>query len=436
MSGLARLMKARGHIVTGSDRDASHTTDHLAAEGIGIAIGQNAENPRGADLAVYTAAIMPDNPELLACGELGIPAMERAAFLGELSAEYEKCIAVCGTHGKTTTTSMLAQVLVDARLNPTVHIGGEIPAWGSNVRTGSHELFVTEADEFRASFLKLKPTLAIFLNIEEDHLDFYRDIEHIVETFRAFQRNIRKGGLAVLCADSPYALSLRDSAPCRCVTYGLNGGADYAAADLAHDENGCFSFTALHVDSPIGQIRLSVPGRHIAVNALGVLAAACEMGIEPARAVASLAAFAGVHRRFEHTGDVQGVRLYHDYGHNPAEYRTVIPIAAIMPHRKLYVVVQPHTYSRAKRLFHQFPTAFEGADEVLVTDIYAAREKDPGDIHATMLVEAMRKNGVPAIYCPGFEDCKAYLMGHWQDGDIVLTLGCGNINLLNELLAD
>ena len=434
MSGLARLMLHRGHSVTGSDRDASHTTAHLMEEGIPVAIGQNAENPRGADLAIYTAAIAQDNPELLACKELGIPTIERAEFLGVLSREYEQCIAVCGTHGKTTVTSMLAQALVDAPLNPTVHIGGEIPAWGSNVRVGGADLFVTEACEFRASFLHLHPTVALVLNIEEDHLDYYRDIGHIVDTFREFQRNIRPGGLTVLCADSEHARGLLEAAPCKCVTYALDAPADYTAKDLTHDAMGCFSFTALRDGQELGVVRLSVPGRHNAQNALGVLAAACALGVSPQNAIASLAGFSGVHRRFEHTGDVRGVHLYHDYGHNPAEYRSVVPITAMLPHGKLFVVVQPHTYSRVKGLFDDFLSAFDGADEVLVTDIYAAREKDPGDIHSTMLVDAMKKAGVPAVYTPTFEDCKEYLYDHWKPGDIVLTLGCGNINLLNEML--
>lgn len=434
MSGLARLMLARGYKVTGSDRDASHTTDSLIAEGIPVAIGHRPENVSGADLVVYTAAVPPDNPELAACGPLNIPAVERAAFLGDLSREYARCVAVSGTHGKTTVTSMLAQTLVGAGLNPTVHIGGEIPEWGSNVRVGGRDLFVTEACEFRAAFLHLEPTVALVLNVEEDHLDYYRDLDHIVDTFREFLRRVRPGGAAILCADSPAALRLAADAPCRCVTYGLDNPADFTAEHLRQDAAGCFSFDALRDGEPLGRVELSVPGRHNALNALAVLAAACELCVEPGRAVEALRGFSGVHRRFEHTGDSQGVRLYHDYGHNPAEYRTVVPVAAMLPHGRLYVVVQPHTYSRVKGLFDGFLTAFDGADEVLVTDIYAAREKDPGDIHATMLVDAMRAAGVPAVYTPTFEDCKTYLHGHWQSGDIVLTLGCGNINLLNEML--
>lgn len=434
MSGLARLMLWRGYRVTGSDRDGSHTVDKLIAEGIPTVVGHRAENVEGADLMVYTSALAPDNPELIACREKGIPTMERQVFLGEISSEYEKSVAICGTHGKTTTTSMLAQALIDAKADPTVHIGGELLSIGSNVRTGSHELFVTEADEFRANFLHLKPTLALFLNIDEDHMEFYRDIGHIIDTFRTFQDRIQPGGVAVLCGDDKNTLGLLKDAPCRCVTYGLDGDWDYSAKELSHDSEGRYAFTAYRNGHELGRISLRVVGIHNARNALGALASACELGIDPEAVIRSLNAFSGVHRRFELTGEVQGVRLYHDYGHNPAEYRTVVPIAAMLPHRRLYVVLQPHTYSRVKRLFDQFITAFDGADEVLVTDIYAAREKDPGDIHSTMLIDAMHKAGVPAVYTPTFEDCKKYLHENWQPGDIVLTVGCGNINLLNEML--
>lgn len=434
MSGLARLMLWRGYEVSGSDRDNSHTLEKLEDQGVSVTVGHRKENVVGADLVVYTSAISPDNVELMACKSLGIPTIERQIFLGELSSEYEKSIAICGTHGKTSTTSMLAQVLIDTQRDPTVHIGGELLSIGSNVRTGSHSLFVTEADEFRANFLHLNPTMAVFLNIDEDHMEFYRDIDHIIDTFRAFQQKIQPGGLAILFGDDPKVLSLQENAPCRCITYGLDGDWDYCARDIAHDENGCFHFTALRHGKPVGKIALKVVGRHNVANALATLAVACELGVPAQDIIESLNQFGGVHRRFELTGTVDGVRLYHDYGHNPAEYRTVVPIAAMLPHRKLFVVLQPHTYSRVKRLFDQFLTAFDGADEVLVTDIYAAREVDPGDIHSTMLVEAMQKAGVPAVYTPTFEDCKKYLNSNWESGDIVLTVGCGNVNLLNELL--
>lgn len=433
MRGLARLVRGRGYLVTGSDRTASHATEKLMREGIDVVIGHKPENVDGAGLVVYTAAIAWDNPELVRCREAGIPAIERAELLGQLSDEFSRSISVCGTHGKTTTTSMLTTVLVKAGLDPTIHIGGELDLIGGNVRAGKSDLFVTEACEFKASFLTLHPSIALVLNVDADHLDFYKDIEEIEDTFAKFLLQLRPGGYAVLCADNARCYALKDRVPCKCISYGLdNPAADYTAAELSFDEQMHFSFRVLERGSEIGFVRLSVPGRHNALNALGVIACARLLGLSMEEIAPALESFHGAHRRFEHTGDVDGVHLYHDYGHNPEEYRTVIPVAAALPHGKLFVVSQPHTYSRTKALFQDYLTAFAGADEVLVTDIFAAREKDPGDIHSTQLVDALQKQGVNAVYTRDFDGTEAYLRAHWQPGDVMLTLGCGNINLLNE----
>ncbi len=433
MRGLARLVRGRGFSVSGSDRSASHATDRLIREGVPVTIGHDAKNVEGAGLVVYTAAIPADNPELVRCRQLNIPAIERAELLGQLSRGYDRSIAVCGTHGKTTTTSMLATVLLEAGLDPTVHIGGELDLLGGNVREGGRELFLTEACEYKASFLTLYPTLALVLNVAEDHLDFYRDIHHIEDTFAEFLTHLREGGVAVLCADNERALALRDRVSCRCVTYGLdNDQADYTAHDLQVVGDVYYSFTPVEQGRELEPVHLSVPGRLNALNALGVVACARLLGLSGKRIAQALGEFHGVHRRFEHTGDVDGVQLYHDYGHNPEEYRSVIPLAAALPKGRLFVVSQPHTYSRTKALFSGYLSAFTGADEVLVTDIFAAREKDPGDIHSTQLVEALQRLGVNATYTKDFEGTERYLRAHWRPGDIVLTLGCGNINLLNE----
>lgn len=434
MSGLALLLRGAGCVVRGDDRSESHATHKLRQAGIPVTIGHDAQNVRGADLVVYTAAIAPDNVERVACGEWNIPQMERAELLGLLADGHEPSIAVSGTHGKTTLTSMLATALLEAGRDPTIHIGGELDRIGGNVHAGTDGSFLTEACEFKASFLTLHPTLAIVTNVDADHLDFYRDLDEIEDTFAKFLGGMREGGTAVLCADSPRALHLKDRVPVRCVTYGLdNPAADWRAEDLQHDEALCYAFVPVRGEERLPRVALAVPGRHNAENALGATAALHELGFSGEEIARGLAAFAGAHRRFERTGTVQGVALYHDYGHNPAEFATVVPLgkAAAGAHR-LFAVCQPHTYSRTKALFDQYLTCWDGADEVLVTDIYAAREKDPGDIHATMLVKALQEAGVPAVYTPDFDACEAYLRAHWAPGDAVLTLGCGNINLLNE----
>ena len=435
MSGLAELLVGAGYKVRGDDRAESHSTIKLREEGIEVIIGHNAKNVHGADLVIYTAAISEDNPERMECVRLGIPQMVRADLLGQLSEGYKDSISVCGTHGKTTTTAMLSTVLLDAGLDPTIHIGGEIDRIGGSVHAGHGSAFVTEACEFQASFLTLHPTLTILLNIDADHLDFYKDITDIENTFARFLNQITPGGTAVLCGDNARALSMRERISAKVITYGITSDAfTCTAKDISSDEQLHFSFTPVYEGKELPRVRLKVPGKHNIGNALSVVCAAKVLGVSDEKIVLGLNNYAGAHRRFEHTATIEGVKLYHDYGHNPAEFTTVVPLgkAEAGKAHKLFAVCQPHTYSRTKALFNDYLTCFEGADEVLVTDIFAAREKDPGDIHATMLIQAMLEKGVPAVYTPDFDACEKYLREHWKPGDVVLTLGCGNINQLND----
>jgi len=437
MSGLAELLIGQGYRVRGDDRTASYTTDALKKLGVEIIIGHAAENVHGADLVVYTAAIAEDNVERVECVRLGIPQMERAELLGQLSEAYAQSIAICGTHGKTTTTAMLSTVLLDADLDPTIHIGGKMDRIGGSVHAGTGDAFVTEACEFKASFLTLHPTLALVLNIAADHLDFYRDITHIEDTFAEFLNQITPDGCAILCGDNERALNMASRISAEVISYSLdNPDCDYTAKDIVHDDLLCFSFTPVERGNELPRVTLHVPGRHNALNAMGVVAACRKMGLTGERITEGLANFAGAHRRFELTSVIDGVKLYHDYGHNPEEFHSVVPLAdAVAGEHHLFVVCQPHTYSRTKLLFDQYMDCFEGADTVLITDIFAARETDPGDIHSTMLVDALQKHGVPAVYTPDFDACETYLRANWHEGDVVITLGCGNINLLNDQIA-
>ena len=279
MSGLALLLRGAGCVVRGDDRSESHATHKLRQAGIPVTIGHDAQNVRGADLVVYTAAIAPDNVERVACGEWNIPQMERAELLGLLADGHEPSIAVSGTHGKTTLTSMLATALLEAGRDPTIHIGGELDRIGGNVHAGTDGSFLTEACEFKASFLTLHPTLAIVTNVDADHLDFYRDLDEIEDTFAKFLGGMREGGTAVLCADSPRALHLKDRVPVRCVTYGLdNPAADWRAEDLQHDEALRYAFVPVRGEERLPRVALAVPGRHNAENALGAAAALHELG--------------------------------------------------------------------------------------------------------------------------------------------------------------
>lgn len=433
MSGLAQLLLEKGYVVTGSDNLETYTTRHLRDDlHIPVTIGQRAENVHGADLVVYTVAILPDNPERVETARLKLPNIERATLLGQLMEGFSTAIGVCGAHGKTTTTSMLSQLLMECGMDPSIHIGGNLDFIGGSTRIGKSGMFLAEACEFNASFLHLRPTVAVVLNIDADHLDFYRDIDHIQQTFGQFLGLLPPNGAAIGNGDDPRIMELFDALACETLSFGMEHPCDYMPLNLRYDEYGHAQFDLAFRGERLGHVELAVPGAFQVYNALAALACAHHEGADMAVACRAMCEFKGAHRRFELTGVIDGVKMYHDYGHNPTEMRNVLSVAKLQPHNRLWAVMQPHTYSRVKRLFDDYLTCTEAADVTLVTDIYAAREKDPGDIKAEMVVEGMRAHGINAVHTPTFDDTEAYLRAHWQSGDLVLTMGCGNINQLNE----
>ena len=432
MSGLAQMLLEKKYRITGSDNLETYTTKHLHEIGIPVTIGHRAENVHGADLVVYTIAIAEDNPERQEIERLQLPSIERAVLLGQLMEGFEVAIGVCGAHGKTSTTAMLSQVLMETGLDPSIHIGGSLDFIGGSTRIGKSETFLAEACEFNASFLHMMPTVALVLNIDADHLDFYRDIDHIQETFGEFLRLLPKDGTAIGNGDDTRVMELFEALSCRKITFGLGENNDWQPENLQYDAVGKASFNAQYKGKTVGHVSLSVPGFFHVTNALACLACAYLQNADMEKACSAIGHFSGVHRRFEHTSTIEGVKLYHDYGHNPAEMQNILSVAVKQPHNRLWAVMQPHTYSRVKRLFDDYLTCTQTADITLVTDIYAAREKDPGDIKAEQIVEGMRSHGIHAIHTPSFADTEQYLRKHWQEGDLVLTLGCGNINQLNE----
>ena len=432
MSGLAEMLLAEGYQVTGSDRSDGYLLDGLRRKGIRVMVGHRPENVEGADLVAYTAAIPADNPELAACRRLGIPTLERAFLLGQLSEGFSRSVSVCGTHGKTTTTSMLSQMLMACGLDPTIHIGGQLDAIGGSVRVGGSDIFVTEACEFKRSFLQLRPTVAVLLNIDEDHLDCYRDIDEIEETFGQFLALLPESGLAIGRGADPRVCRQLKLLPCRHETFGFEDSCDWHPAEYREDPHGYASFVLCRRQERLAHVEMQVPGRFNVENALAAFAAAYELGAGMQTAADALKTFHGAHRRFELTDTIDGVEVFHDYGHNPAEMRSALSIARKRcDHGRLWAVMQPHTFSRVRRLFDAYLTCTEEADFTLVTDICAAREPDPGDLNSGMLVEGMKANGIHAVWTPSFDDTEAYLRAHWQPGDLVLTMGCGDINLLN-----
>ncbi len=437
MSGLARILRSFGCIVSGSDRSENHAVHDLRKSGIDVIIGHDRENVNGVDLVVYSLAIPQDNPELTACREKGIKTVERSVLLGQLSAGYDTAVAVCGTHGKTTVTSMLSQILVETEMDPTVHIGGVYPPIGGSIRMGSRELFVTEACEYRRSFMNLYPNAIVVNNIDEDHLDYYRDIEDIKDAFQNFVKKLPDDGWVLGNGDDPLVRSVLERSGKRSVTFGVSEQCTYRMAAASEDPNGYVSFDVIKGESVIGHANMAVPGMFNAIDALAAIAAADLLGADPAEACRIIGTFTGAGRRFELTGTLNGAELFTDYGHNPTEMKNALYVARKRcQNGKLWAVVQPHTYSRLKSLFQEYLTCTEKADVTLVTDIFAARENDPGDIDSKMLVDGMIGKGIHAILTRTFEEAADEIRRGVKPGDLVITLGCGNINLLNDMLGN
>ncbi len=432
MSGLAEMLQKEGCLVTGSDNTKSHATDRLEAMGIPVSIGHRAENIPGAALVIYYAAISPENPERQEARRLGIPEMERSCLLGQLMRGHRQVICVAGAHGKTTTSSMIGEVFLDAGVDPTIHIGGRVDHFGGGSRVGGKDFFIAEACEYHSSFLDMHPTMAVIMNIDEDHLDYYKDIDDIEHAFGRFLSLLPPGGTALGWGEDMRIRRLFSALPCRTYTFGTAENDDYRAVNARLSEYGCPEYDVQWNGIIIAHIHLRVVGEINLLDSLAAFAAAHLSGLDAETIANALNGFAGVHRRFELTGTVDGVKLYHDYGHNPVEMRTAVASAMLQKAGHVFAVMQPHTYSRVKTLFNDYLECTKAADTTLVTDIFAAREKDPGDIRSEMLVEGMQKHGVNAVLTHTFDDAEAYLRAHWQPGDLVLTMGCGNINLLNE----
>lgn len=436
MSGLAQMLLSLGFKVQGSDGNESYMQKYLQEYNIPVIIGHKAQNVEGVGLVVYSAAIAENNVERMEAKRQNIPQIERKDLLGALTQSYKNNVCVSGTHGKTTTSGMLAKAMLDCNLNPTVHIGGMVDSIGGSTRVGSHDYFVAEACEFNASFLTMHPTLALVMNIKEDHLDFYRDIEHIKDTFLEFLQLLPQNGIAIGCGDDLNVLEVFSKINQKKYTFGFNDTNDFYATNISFNDLACASFDVMFKGEKQISISLNVAGKVQILDALAVFAACYVMGLNPTDIAKSLNNFEGVHRRFELTGTYDDVEVYHDYGHNPEEMQQVLQTAKIRTKGRLIAVMQPHTYSRVKRLFNDYITCTQDADITLVTDICAAREVDPGDIHSTMLIEQMHKAGINAVYTATFDDCENYLKQNWKAGDLVVTLGCGDINKLNIQLEE
>lgn len=435
MNGIAQLLQARGYQVQGSDKAESPFTARLKELGIPVTIGQKAENIDGAELVIYSAAIKPDNPERKAAREKGIPELERSVALGQLTESYASVVGVAGCHGKTTITSMLARIAEKSALDASVHIGGFVDFLQGGTRIGKTDLFITEACEYVESFLTLHPTVVVLNNIDDDHLDYFKDIDHITDAFRKFASILPADGHFIACTDDfrVKALYAEFAGKVNGITYGLKD-ADFTPADIAFDAAGNASFTIMRRGEAIGRIALQIPGMHNIVNALAATATALTLGASFDDIAAGLAEFTLAKRRFEYYGERNGVKYYHDYAHHPAEVRAVLDAANRCPHGKIFVVFQCNSYTRAKTLFTKHVDCFALADEVLVPDIYPGRETDDGSVHARDMVKGILEAGSKAEYLATFENIRDYLDAHATAGDLVVTLGSGDVYLQTRKL--
>ena len=436
MSGLAEILLERGFTLAGSDARESELTKKLEDHGAKLFYGQKAENiMEGTDVVVYTAAVHPDNPEYAAAAGRSIPILTRAELLGQIMRNYNQSVAVAGTHGKTTTTSMLTEILMEARKDPTISVGGMLDAIGGNIRVGGPEMFVTEACEYTNSFLSFFPTMEIILNIEADHLDFFKDIDDIRNSFRRFAGLLPEDGILIINSDIREYEEICKGLPCRVITVGSDPvRSRYSAAHVAFDESACASYELLENGKKVCTVVLGVPGMHNVYNSLAAFAAARELGVDDGDICAGLLAYRGTHRRFEKKGVLNGVTIIDDYAHHPQEIAATLSTAENYPHRELWCVFQPHTYTRTRALMDDFAEALSAADHVVLADIYAARETDTLGISSSMLAEKIAGLGTDAWYFPSFSEIEEFLLEKCGSGDLLITMGAGDIVKVGENL--
>ncbi|MBE7048971.1 MAG: UDP-N-acetylmuramate--L-alanine ligase [Ruminococcaceae bacterium] len=438
MSALAVILKKAGYAVCGSDCKTSDMTASLQAQGIPVHIGHCADNMGKVSAVVYTAAVQKDNPELVHARTLSVPVVERAVLLGEIMKHFKTPIAVSGTHGKTTTTSMLSQVLLEADFDPTILVGGILSSIGSNMRIGSHEYLVTEACEYCGSFLKFFPKISLILNVEEDHLDYFKDIHDIIDCFHAFAEKTPEDGVLIVNRDDKNAMAAVRNVNRPILTFSTEKReADFVATDITYGTDGCATFTILRRGVFFMEATLSVPGLHNVKNALAVAAAADFMGIVPASIQQGFSSFSGSHRRFEERGMYHGARIIDDYAHHPTEIKTTLSTARkAAGEGKIWCVFQPHTYTRAYKLREEFAKSFFDCDGVIVVDIYAAREQDTGLIHARDIAKDIENISHNACYGESFAYAENWLKERVCEGDYIITLGAGDVNTIGAHLAD
>ena len=436
MSGIAEILKFWGFHVTGSDTSASETTQRLIDSGISVTIGHDLPNLEKADLVVYSAAVKQNDVELVRAKELNIPLVDRGTFLGKISKAFHNSICVSGTHGKTTTTSMISVCFLEAHKDPSIQVGAYLKPIHGNYRVGSSEYFIIEACEYVESYLKLFPKAEVILNIDNDHLDYFGNLENIVTSFDNYIHLLPEDGLLIINADDPNCKKIVKDAKCKIVTFGMeNENANFIARNITFNKDGFACFDVYYNNNFYKTIRLSIPGVHNVMNALACISLCHEYGIPKEDIKNGLVKYTGAHRRFEYVGSFnQGVRVYDDYGHHPTEILATSKALKQKQYRQSWVVFQPHTYSRTKNLLDDFAKALLDFDHVIITDIYAAREDNIYGVSAKDLVDKLNSYNKKALYIPNFDEIVTYLKEHTIKDDIVLTLGAGTVTNIGPML--
>ena len=435
MSGLAEILLQEGFTISGSDSKESDLTKQLEAKGAQIFYGQRSSNIiDGIELVVYTAAIHPDNPEYAAAVQKGISMMSRADLLGQIMTNYQVPIAVSGTHGKTTTTSMASHILLQGGFDPTITVGGILPAIGGNLRVGNSGTFITEACEYTNSFLSFYPKISIILNIDADHLDFFKDIDDIRHSFRLFAEKLPADGTLIINSDTPKYEEIIQDLLCEVITYGLESNAEYTAEDITYDSLGHATFTCKHNGDTVGTFSLQVPGIHNVSNALSVIALGMKLNMTLEDLQKGIQNFTGTDRRFQYKGTLGGITIIDDYAHHPTEIEATLKSAKNYPHKTTWCVFQPHTYTRTHALLHDFAKALTLADHVILADIYAAREKNTLGISSKDLQKCILELGTPCEYFPTFDEIENYLLENCIHGDLLITMGAGDVVKIGENL--
>lgn len=438
LSALAQILNSRGYDVSGSDMKQSEMTDKLQKQGITVFIGHNADNVEGAQLLVYSNAVSDENPELIRAKEMGIPAVTRAQLLGTVMDDYPYSVAISGTHGKTTTTSMISLILSEAQKDPTILVGGNLSEINGNVQVGNSGYFVTEACEYMDSFLSLSPKIEIILNIDSDHLDYFKDIDHIVDSFTRFADLVPENGVIIAYDANPFVSSAVSDHE-NIITFGFGKSCTYHIHDVKFNANGMPYFKISKNGSLICEIQLKVPGEHNILNAAASVACCDYLGVDRETIQKTLENYTGTQRRFDVIGELKtGIKIVDDYAHHPTEIKATLKAACNIPHKNLWCIFQPHTYTRTKALFGEFAEAFQLADKLVLAEIYAAREKNIYKISSRELMQKIKEEhpDKEVYYFGSFEEIANFVYNNAMPGDMILTMGAGDVYKIGNMIME